>query len=120
MSCSSNTKVICCGITRQLVQDCVECRWLVFNQTPTIIFQANKIVSASGIIEQSSSTDGMTKVDVIFSKGERPVKTFTLENQHCLAFTVIGFDTITLKGNSPSSLESASGSFSLTPRYHVF
>ena len=120
MSCLSNTIVTCCGTKRQFVQDCVECRWLVFNQTPAIIFQANKIVSASGTIEQSSSTSEMTKVDVIFSKGGTTIKTFTLENQQCLAFTVVGFDTITLIGNAPSSLESASGSFSLTPRYQIF
>jgi hypothetical protein len=118
MSCC-NTTVICCGIKRQLVQDCVECNWLVFNQTPTVIFQANKVVSASGTIELSSATLGMTTVDVIFSKGATVIKTFTLENQQCLAFTVVGFDTITLRGDSPSSTESATGSLCLTPRYQI-
>jgi hypothetical protein len=79
------------------VQDCVESSWLVFNQTPSMIFQANKIVSASGSINVSSMTTGMSKVDVIFSKGTTAIKSFTLENQQCLAFTVVGFDTITLK-----------------------
>ena len=119
MSCLSNTKVICCGIKRHIVQDCVECNWLVFNQTPTIIFQANKVVSASGTIELSSTTLGMTTVDVIFSRGATIIKTFTLEKQQCLAFTVVGFDTITLIGDSSSPTESASGSLCLTPRYQI-
>lgn len=119
MSCSGNSTVICCGKKHQLVQDCVECRWLVFNQTPTIIFQANKIIHASGTIDFSSSSSGMTKVDIIFMKGAAVIKTLTLENRQCLAFTIAGFDTITIKGDSPSSEESASGSLILTPRYQI-
>ncbi|WP_209124826.1 S-Ena type endospore appendage [Alkalihalobacillus sp. BA299] len=118
MSCFCHT-VICCGIKRKDVQDCVECRWLIIDQTPTIIFQSNQVVSASGTIELSSSTSGLTQVDVIFSRGTKIIETFTLEDQQCLSFTVVGFDTITLQGNATDPSESATGSFCLTPRYQI-
>jgi len=119
MGCSSNA-VICCGIKRDLVQDCVESKWLVFDQTPKIIYQANEVVSASGTIAESSSTGGMTQITMKFSIGGTTITSYTLTNKQYLAFTVVGFDTITLTGNAVSALESATGSFCLTPRYQVF
>ncbi len=118
--CSSGNAVICCGIQENLVQDCVECRWVLYDQTPQVIYQANEIVSASGSIEESSSTAGMTQITMTFSIGGTEITHYTLSNRQCLAFTVVGFDTITLKGNAASSLESASGKFCITPRYPAF
>ncbi|MEB3102216.1 S-Ena type endospore appendage [Ferviditalea candida] len=117
---SSCNTGICCGIHENLVQDCVECRWVIYDQTPQVIYQSSEIVSASGSIEQSSSTAGMTQVTMTFSIGETVIKNFTLTNRQCLAFTVIGFDTITLHGNGVSPLESASGRLCITPRYPAF
>lgn len=119
MGCSCNT-VICCKIRRDLVQDCVESKWLVFDQTPKIIYQSNEVVSASGTIAESSSTDGMTQVTLKFLIGGTTITSYTLTNKQYLAFTVVGFDTITLTGNAESALESATGSFCITPRYPVF
>lgn len=119
MSCS-NHPLICVGINQKLVQDCIESKWLIFDQIPRAIYQANEIVSASGLIEQSSSTAGMTQVTVIFAVGTTPVASYTLGYRQSLAFTVVGFNTIILVGNAPSTTESASGSFSITPRYQVF
>lgn len=119
MSCSEST-VVCCGIQHNLVQDCVQSNWLIFDQTPEIIYRANEIVSASGTIEESSSTSLMTQVTITFLIAGTPITTLTLTNKQSLAFTVVGFDTITLTGNAPSSAESATGSFCLTPRYQAF
>lgn len=119
MSCSGKA-VICCGLKQELVQDCVESKWLIFDQTPRVIYQANEVVSATGMIEESSSTAGMTLVTVLFSIGATAITSFTLVNRQSLAFTVVGFDTITLVGNASLPAESASGSFCITPRYPVF
>lgn len=119
MSCSNDT-IVDCGIIGTLVQDCVECKWVVYNQTPLVIYQASEIVSASGIIEESSNTDGMTQVTITFFIGKTEITNFTITNRQSFSFTVIGFDTITLKGNAASSLESASGRFCLTPRYQAY
>lgn len=119
MSCSCDS-IICCGIRKNLVQDCVECSWSVFNQIPLTIYKSNQIVSASGTIEVSNSTPGMTEVTITFSIGNTEVSQFTLSVKQCLTFSVVGFDTITLQGDAVSEAESAFGKFCLTPRYDAF
>lgn len=118
MSCSSRA-VVCCGIKQELVQDCVECRWVIVDSTPFTIYQANEIVSASGSIEVSSTTPGMSEIRVSFLIGDTTIKQLTLGPSQCMSFTVIGFDSISLSGDAVSSLDSATGRFCLTPRYQV-
>ncbi|WP_025026502.1 S-Ena type endospore appendage [Caldalkalibacillus mannanilyticus] len=118
MSCSSRS-VVCCGMKQELVQDCVECRWVIVDSTPFTIYQSNEIVSASGSIEVSSTTSGMSEIRVSFLIGETIIKQLTLAPAQCMSFTIVGFDSISLTGDADSSLESATGRFCLTPRYQV-
>ncbi|SDY17743.1 hypothetical protein SAMN05421736_101582 [Evansella caseinilytica] len=119
MGCSSGS-TICCGVKGQLVQDCVECRWTVFNQVPLMIYQANQTVSASGFVEVTNATPGMDEITVTFSIDNAIVSQATLSANQCFAFSVVGFDTIMLQGDAVSEAESAVGKFCLTPRYEAF
>jgi hypothetical protein len=112
-------KIIIKRIKRNLVQDCLEFRWLVNDSTSVTIYQANKKVAASGVIDFSSATTGITQVTIRFLNGATEVTQYTVNDKQSLAFTVYGFDTITLTGNGVSAQDSATGSFSLTPRYEV-
>jgi hypothetical protein len=102
------------------VQDCLEFKWLASGSTPQTIYHATEIVSASGTLQATSNTVGMTHVTVAFSIGSTAVTSFNLGNKESTAFTVVGFDTITLTGHAPSQAESATGTLCMTPRYELF
>jgi hypothetical protein len=113
------SETVCCGSRRETLQDCLELRWLIFDKMAQTIYQSTEVVSASGTLEVTSTTTLMTNVNVEFSVGSIRVMSFNLGNKQGKAFTVLGFDTITLTGNSVSPTESAAGTLCLTPRYQL-
>jgi hypothetical protein len=119
MGCADQ-EVMSCGIHTQMVEDCVECQWTIFNQTPQTIYQTDQVVSGSGTIDVINSTAGLTEVTIVFRLFDSEVTHFTLGSKQCLAFTAVGFDEVTVQGNGTEALESAAGHFSLTLRYQAY
>lgn len=110
----------CCGLRRDIVQDCLEFKWLTYDSSPQIIYRATEIVSASGTFQSTSNTVGMDHVVVEFSIGSTPVTSFTLNNRQSTSFTVVGFDTITVAGSALLPTDSAAGTLCMSPRYELF
>lgn len=109
-----------CGLHRETVKDCVELKWLVSDATQREVYRSTEIVSASGTIQGTSSTTGLRYVTVSFLIGSTLVTSFDLGSKESKAFTVVGFDTITLTGTAVAPSESATGTLCFTPRYELF
>jgi hypothetical protein len=114
MSCLSSG--IGCTPTTSL--DCLQGNWSIEKKETATLFRSNEIITATGVIDFSHATKGLTRVTLTFWIGSVLVTTYTLTLHQCLGFTVSDFELMKLEGNG-SLLDIASGHFSLTPRYRI-
>ncbi len=107
------TAIGCCN---KSIQDCIESKWLIQNQESPIIYRSNEIVTATGVIDMTSATEGIQQITVLFWINRTMVTQYTLQHLQSFGFTVSDFDTIQLVGNGCMT-DIARGNFTLIPRY---
>lgn len=104
------------GCKPMTTQDCLDSKWSIHQKETITLYRSTEIVTATGVIDMSSASKGMTLVTLSFWLASIQVAHYTLQLHQCLGFTVSGFDTIKLAGNG-SLNDIAAGRFSLTLRY---
>jgi hypothetical protein len=98
-------------------QDCLQGNWSLEHKEIATLYRSTEMVTATGVIDFTQATPGLTHVTLTFWNGSILVTTYTLTLHQCLGFTVSDFDQMKIEGNG-SLADRSTGHFSITPRYH--
>lgn len=112
MSCLSSS--LGCRLTTS--QDCLQCNWSIEKKETALLYRSTEIVTATGVVDFSFATPGLTRIILTFWIGSVLVTMYTLSLHQCCGFTVTDFDLVKLEGNGGFT-DLAKGHLTLTPRY---